>query len=139
MFSYVDLVRVEIALEVGERFGVTIPDEEADGWRSLGDIARSVAARTGGAATEAEVFGWVRGLIADGYGVPVELTPDEPVFADYDRMTGWFMAPPYPRRLGDRWFARQVGAPTDAPDAEPGSVLSRDENRGPAGRGGTPG
>jgi hypothetical protein len=25
VFSYVDLVRVEIALEVGERFGVAIP------------------------------------------------------------------------------------------------------------------
>src|SRR5438105_1763126 len=59
VFSYIDLVRVEIAMEVGERFGVAIPDEETDRWRSLGDVARSVVARASGAASEAEIFGWV--------------------------------------------------------------------------------
>ena len=78
-----------------------------------------MSARAGGAATEAEVFGWLRKLIADGYGVPTDLTPEEPVFADYDRMTDWFMALPYPHRLGERWFARQQAAPSDNPDAEP--------------------
>ena len=34
MFSYINLVRVEIALEVGERFNVTIQDEETEGWQS---------------------------------------------------------------------------------------------------------
>jgi hypothetical protein len=119
VFSYIDLVRAEIALEVGERFGVNIPDEETDGWRSLGDMARSVVARAGVAATEAEVFGWVRGLIADGYGVTAELTPAEEVFADYDRMTAWFAATPYPRCLGDRWYARQRGKHAGDPNAEP--------------------
>jgi hypothetical protein len=61
VFSYIDLVRVEIALEVGDRFGVDIADEETDGWQSLGDIARAVVARARGAATEAEVFDWIRG------------------------------------------------------------------------------
>jgi hypothetical protein len=93
MFSYVDLVRIEIALEVGERFGVTIPDEETDGWRTLGDVARLVVQRAGAATTEREVFDWVRALIADGYGVAAALMPDEEVFGDYDRMTSWFMAP----------------------------------------------
>lgn len=116
MFSYADLVRAEIALEVGDRFGVAIPDEEVEGWRSLGDVARSVVAQAGGAANEAEVFGWVRSLVADGYGVPAELTPDEAVFTDYDRMIGWFMASPYPHGLGERCFARQRDAVPDPAD-----------------------
>ncbi|MEZ6142223.1 MAG: acyl carrier protein [Zavarzinella sp.] len=126
MFSYVDLVRTEIALEVGEHFGIAIPKEETDGWRSLGDIARSVVARAGGAGTETEVFGWIRGLVADGYGVTAELTPDEPVLADYDRMTGWFMAAPYPHHLGDRWFVRQRAGTPGGPDAAPGTSPAED-------------
>lgn len=109
MFSYIDLVRGEIALEVSERFGVDIRDEEADEWRSLGDVARTVAARAGGAESEATGFAWVRRLVAEGYGISDELTPEEPVFADHDRMTRWFMAPPYPHRLGDRWYASGRG------------------------------
>ena len=80
MFSYVDLVRTEISLEVGKRFGVTIPEEETDGWRSLGDVARSVVGHACAKATEAEVFDWVRTLIVEGYGVSTELTPEGDVF-----------------------------------------------------------
>jgi hypothetical protein len=106
VFSYVDLVRVEIALEAEEQFGVTIPDEETDGWRTLADVALSVAGRAGGKATEAAVFDWLRTLIAEGYGVSAELTPEEDVFSDYDRMVAWFSSHPYPYNLGERWFAR---------------------------------
>jgi hypothetical protein len=109
VFSIIDLVRAEIALEAGERFGVYIPDEETDGWRSLGDIARAVVARASGATNEAEVVDWARVLIAEGYRVSTELPPEEPVFTDYDRMKGWFMAPPHPHDLGDRWFAKGAG------------------------------
>jgi hypothetical protein len=118
VFSYVDLVRVEIALEVEERFGVTIPDEETTGWQNLGDVARSVLEHDGGAATEAEVFDWVRTLIVEGYGVTKELTPECDVFGEYDTAVAWFMAPPYPHRLRDRWFAKQRGALPGGP-AEP--------------------
>lgn len=108
MFSYVDLVRVEIALELGERFGVTISDEETDGWQTLGDVARSVVVRADGTATESEVFEWVRTLIVEGYGdtEAAALTADSDVFSDYDRATAWFGAKPYPHRLADRWFAK---------------------------------
>jgi hypothetical protein len=68
MFSYVDLVRVEIAMEASEQFGVTIPDEETDGWRTLGDVAVCVVGRADGTATESEVFEWVRTFIVEGYG-----------------------------------------------------------------------
>jgi hypothetical protein len=123
MFSYIDLVRAEIALEVGERFGVAIEDAETDAWRTLGDVARSVVGHAGGTATEAAVLGWVRKLIADGYGVSAELTPDEEVFGDHDRMTSWFGAVPYPHHLGDRWFAKQRGKPPDhsAEPSDPGA------------------
>ena len=118
MFSYVDLVRAEIAIEVGDQFGVTIPEGETDRWRTLGDVSRSVVRHAGGKTTEPDVFAWVRALIADGYGVAA-VTPDEGVFGDYDRMTSWFMAAPYPHRLGDRWFARQRSERHGDP-AEPG-------------------
>jgi hypothetical protein len=121
VFSYMDLVRTEIALEVGERFGVTIPEEEMYSWRALGDVARSVVGQAGRKATEAEVFDWVRTLIVEGYGVSTELTSEGDVFGDYDRATAWFMALPYPYRLGDRWFARRLGTRPDGP-AEPGAA-----------------
>jgi hypothetical protein len=58
---------------------------------------------------ESEVFDWVRTLLAEGYGVSTDLTQDGDVFGDYDRMTAWFMAPPYPHHLGDRLFAKRSG------------------------------
>ena len=120
MFSYVDLVRAEIAIEVGEQFGVTIPEQETDRWRTLGDVARSVVQLAGEKTTEPEVLEWVHALIADGYGVEAALTPDEEVFGDYDRMTSWFAAPS-PHHLGDRWFARQRAGHSGDP-AEPGAA-----------------
>jgi hypothetical protein len=107
VFSYADLVRVEIALEVGEQFGVTVSDKEAGDWQTLGDVARSVVSHADGAATESEVFDWVRTLIVEGYGdtAAANLTADSAVFSDYDRATAWFSSTPYPHRLGDRWFA----------------------------------
>ena len=92
MFSYVDLVRLEIALDAERRFGVTIADEETGGWLTLGDVARLVAGRTGGRVAEAEVFDYVRTLMTEAYGVSIELTPEGDVFEDYDRVTGWFFA-----------------------------------------------
>ncbi len=92
MFSYIDLVRVEIAMDAEEWFGVTIPEEETDGWRSLGDVAQSVVRRGGGRATEEEVFNWLRTLLVEAYGVSMELTPEGDVFGDYDRVTAWFFA-----------------------------------------------
>ena len=121
MFSYVDLVRVEIAVEVENRFDVTIPEEVTVGWRTLGDVARAVVSQVGGSGSEVEVFDWLRNLIAEGYGVSAELTPDEEVFDDYDRMTSWFMATPYPNHLGDRWFVRQGGGHSKGP-AESGTA-----------------
>jgi hypothetical protein len=123
-FSCIDLVRGEIALEVGERFGLEIPDEETDGWRTLGDAARSVVWRVGGKATEAQVFDWLRTLIAEGYGVSTELAPEDDVFGDHDRMTEWFGSPPYPYTLGDRRFAGKKGEPSGGP-AEPGAAPDR--------------
>ncbi len=90
MFSYVDLVRVEIALDAEAQFGVSISDEETDDWHTLGDIARMIVDRNSGKATEAEVFDWLRTLMAETYGVSMELTPDGNVFGDYDQVTGWF-------------------------------------------------
>jgi hypothetical protein len=108
VFSYVDLVRGDIALALGERFGVTISDEETDGWQTLGDVARSVVSHADGAASESEVFDWVRTLIVEGYGdtEATKLKADCDVFSDYDRATAWFGSPPYPHSLADRWFAR---------------------------------
>jgi hypothetical protein len=118
MFSYVDLVRVEIAMEIEERFGVTISDEQTDGWLTLGDVARAVVGRAGMTATEAEVVDWVRTLMVEGYGATelTQLTPEGDVFSDYDRATAWFSAAPYPYRLADRWFARN---PNGHPGAAP--------------------
>ena len=104
MFSYVDLVRVEIALEAEEQFGVTIPDEETDGWRTLGDAARSVAGRAGGAATEAEVFDWLRTLIAEGYGVAEE---------DVGEVGLSYMTGPRPLPPVSTLLTRALGLPVD--------------------------
>jgi hypothetical protein len=92
LFSYIDLVRLAIALEVGERFGVDIAREEFETWRTLGDVARSVVARDGGTATEAQVFEWLRARIVEDCGATelAELTADGDVFSDYDRATAWF-------------------------------------------------
>jgi hypothetical protein len=62
----------------------------------------------GGAATESEVFEWVRTLIVEGYGDTevAKLTAESDAFSDYDRATTWFTSCPYPNRLGDRWFAK---------------------------------
>src|SRR5262245_34956847 len=106
MFSYVDLVRAEIACEIEERFGGNIPDLIQDRWWTLGDAARSVVGCASSPVSELEALDWIRTLIADGYGVLSELAQEEPVFRDYDRVTDWFMAPPLGYRLGDRWFAR---------------------------------
>ena len=92
MFSYVDLVRVEIALDAEVRFDITIPEIETDGWRTLGDVVRSVAGHAGGRPTEADAFAWVRALMTEAYGVSMELTPEGDVFGDYDRVTAWFFA-----------------------------------------------
>ncbi len=107
MFSYVDLVQTEIALEVEERYEVTFTDEEIVGWQTLGDISLAVVAKSTIPTTETEVFGWVRDLILEGYGIKDELTPEEPVFADYDRMVRWFMTPPVGSNLSDRLFAKR--------------------------------
>ena len=108
MFSYVDLVRVEIAMEVERQFNVTISESETDDWLTLGDVARSVVGHAPGGVTEAGIFDWVRTLIVEGYGdtEAANLTADSEVFSDYDRATTWFSSAPYPHRLGDRWFAR---------------------------------
>ena len=94
MFSYVDLVRAEIALDAEERFGITIPDEETDNWLVLGDVARTVAGRAGALATEAEIVDWVRTLLVECYGARelMEVGPEVDVFSDYDRATAWFFA-----------------------------------------------
>jgi hypothetical protein len=115
LFSYIDLVRAEIAMEAGDRFSVHITDEETDGWRTLGDAARSVVRGTGGAVTEAQVFDWLRTLIAEGYGVSAELAPEDDLFGDYDRMTAWFARPGL-HTLGDRRFAKKGDEPGVAPD-----------------------
>lgn len=93
MFSYIDLVRVEIALEAEEQFNVTIPEPETDGWLTLGDVARSVVGH-GATATETEVVSWVRTLLVEDYGATevAELTAVGDVFSDYDRATAWFLA-----------------------------------------------
>lgn len=109
MFSYIDLVRGEIGLVVGEHFGIDFKDADTDEWRTLGDVARSVVQRVEGRVNEQEVFGWIAALIADGYGVTAALTPDEEVFSDYDRMTSWFFATSYPHGLRDRLFAKKRG------------------------------
>lgn len=107
MFSYVSLVRMEIALEAEKQFAVTISDAEIDEWLTLGDLARSIVGHAGNSVTEAEAVNWVRTLIVEGYGdsEAVSLTADDEVFSDYERATAWFHAPPYPRHLEERWFA----------------------------------
>ena len=105
MFSHVDLVRVEIALDAEVRFDITIPEVETDDWRTLGDVARTVAGHAGGRTTEAEAFAWVRALMAEAYGVSMELTPEGDVFGDYDRVTAWFFA----RNRSDRRGPAELG------------------------------
>jgi hypothetical protein len=100
VFSYVDLVRVEIAMDAEERFGVTITDAETDDWQTLGDIARLVAGRSGGRAPEAEVFDWVSTLMREAYGATIDLTPEGDVFADYEQVIEWFMSRKRPKRSG---------------------------------------
>ena len=92
MFSYVDLVRVEIALAAEERFGAAISDEETDGWLTLGDVARSIVGHAGTTVTESAVVEWVRSLLLEGCGATelAELGPEGDIFSDYDRATTWF-------------------------------------------------
>jgi hypothetical protein len=94
VFSYIDLVRLTIALDVEEQFGAAIADEEMDAWRTLGDVARSVVARASKATTEEQVFEWVRMRIVEVCGATelAGLDADGDVFSDYDRSTAWFMA-----------------------------------------------
>ena len=92
MFSYVDLVRAEIAMDAEERFAVTIPDEDRDGWRTLSDVVQSVVRHASGTAAERDVFNWVRTLMVEAYKVTMELTRESDVFSDYDRATAWFFA-----------------------------------------------
>lgn len=91
MFSYVDLVRMELALEVEQRFNTSIPDSELDEWLTLGDVARSVVGHVA-TATEAEVVNWVRTFLVEDYGATevAHLTAADDVFSDYDRATAWF-------------------------------------------------
>ena len=108
MFSYVDLVRAEIAVEVGNRFSVTIPDGETDDWRTLKDVARSVIDLSNDNAIEREVVQWVQTLLVEGYDVPKEiLTADADIFGDADQAASWFSAAPYPHSLRDRYFVKR--------------------------------
>jgi hypothetical protein len=102
MFSYVDLVRVQISLKAEERFAATIPDEEIDNWVTLGDVARSVAERADTMVTESDVINWVRTLLVEGCGAEelAQVGPESDIFSDYDRATSWFFSLGQNERVG---------------------------------------
>lgn len=80
MLSHANIRRAEIALAVFDRGLPFVPDEARDGWRTVGDVVRSVAAGRrpqDPPLNEADVLAVVRQVIADGWGIPPEqITPD---------------------------------------------------------------
>ena len=102
MFSYVDLVRVQISLMAEERFAATIPDEVIDNWVTLGDVARSVAERADTMVVESDVVDWVRTLLVEQCGAAelAQAGPEFDIFSDYDRATSWFFSLGQNERVG---------------------------------------
>ena len=92
--SGADIVRVKIALALWDLHTVGVPDEDMDGWETVGDVVRSVVAHAERQPwepplTEAEGLPLVRQLIADEWDVPLEqVTPEAPLFRDPLRLDG---------------------------------------------------
>ncbi len=83
MGTRADLETLEIVCMVEERFGVTIPDVDVPGWRTVGDIHRSIVARSATPRLGHREWARLQLLLAEGYGVPAELvTADAELFGD---------------------------------------------------------
>jgi hypothetical protein len=67
-----DLTRLEICGEFEVRFGVTFTDADVSGWRTVGDIHRSILARSGTPRDNREEWVRLQRLLSGGYGVPAE-------------------------------------------------------------------
>jgi hypothetical protein len=98
-----DLETLETVCVVEDRFGVTIPDADLPGWRTVGDIHRSILGHSAMPRDGRREWARLQRLLSEGYGVPAELvTAGAEPFGD-------------PLRLDDRGPPRWP-----APDSEPG-------------------
>src|SRR5262249_31058308 len=84
-FTREDLIRAEIYWEFEDCLGVTFGPEELSGWRTVGDIHRSltagIRARFPGSVDADAVWAWLRVVLADMYGLEVGLVvPDAELF-----------------------------------------------------------
>ena len=93
------LIRLEIALKVEDRFGITIP-EDLD-WQTVRDIHHSLvaalAASSPGPVDAATAWAWLRDFLAEQYGVPAgQVVPNAELFGHRLRLDD------RPPRLGHR-------------------------------------
>src|SRR5262249_31698768 len=84
-FTREDLIRAEICWEIEDSFGVTFTPEEVSGWRTVGDIHRTlttgVRARLPGSVDAASAWAWLRDLLAEMYSLEVgQVVPDGELF-----------------------------------------------------------
>jgi hypothetical protein len=93
------LIRLEIALKVEDRFDITFP--EVPDWQTVRDIQQSIVAaltaRSLASVDASEAWTWLRGFLAERYGVPARaMVPDAELFGHRLRLDD------RPPRLCDR-------------------------------------
>jgi hypothetical protein len=84
-FTGEDLIRAEICWEIEDCLGVTFTPDEVSGWRTVGDIHRSltagIRARFPGSVDADAVWAWLRVVLAEMYGLEVgQVVPDAELF-----------------------------------------------------------
>jgi hypothetical protein len=67
-----DLARLEIAYEIEDQFGVRFTDADVSAWRTVGDLHRSILARSAAAGDNCEDWARLQRLPSESYGVPAE-------------------------------------------------------------------
>jgi hypothetical protein len=78
-----DLVRIEVCYAVEDWCGIRFTDGDVNGWRTVGDVHRSIIARSAGPLDLGAVWSWLRGLLAAGYGIaPGQVVPEAELFGD---------------------------------------------------------
>jgi hypothetical protein len=84
-FTREALICAEIYWEIEDCLGVTFTPEAVSGWRTVGDIHRSltagIRARFPGSVDADAAWAWLRVVLAEMYGLEVEqLVPDAELF-----------------------------------------------------------
>jgi hypothetical protein len=78
-----DLVRLEVCHAVEDWCGIRFTDGDVDGWRTVGDLHRSIIARSTAPLDPAAAWSRLRDLLAGGYGVaPGQVFPEAELFGD---------------------------------------------------------